>query len=59
LDAGDDKTEELLKQAQAGNAAAFEDQLLGISEAAANKRYIRALQRLRGILENLGVSDVP
>jgi RNA polymerase sigma-70 factor, ECF subfamily len=32
-------------------------QLLGISEAAANKRYIRALQRLRGVLMNLGVSD--
>jgi RNA polymerase sigma-70 factor (ECF subfamily) len=31
-------------------------QLLGISEAAANKRYIRALQRLRGLLLNLGVS---
>ena len=31
-------------------------QLLGISEAAANKRYIRALQRLRGILQNLGIS---
>jgi RNA polymerase sigma-70 factor (ECF subfamily) len=34
-------------------------QLLGITEAAANKRYIRALQRLRGILLNLGVSDAP
>jgi len=34
-------------------------QLLGISEAAANKRYIRALQRLRGILQTLGVSDAP
>jgi RNA polymerase sigma-70 factor (ECF subfamily) len=32
-------------------------QLLGISEAAANKRYIRALERLRGVLLNLGVSD--
>lgn len=31
-------------------------QLLGISPAAANKRYIRALQRLRGLLMNLGVS---
>jgi RNA polymerase sigma-70 factor (ECF subfamily) len=31
-------------------------QLLGISEAAANKRYIRALQRLRGLLQSLGVS---
>jgi RNA polymerase sigma-70 factor (ECF subfamily) len=31
-------------------------QLLGINEAAANKRYIRALQRLRGLLLNLGVS---
>jgi RNA polymerase sigma-70 factor (ECF subfamily) len=31
-------------------------QLLGISEAAANKRYIRALQRLRGLLAGLGVS---
>ena len=31
-------------------------QLLGLSEAAANKRYIRALQRLRGILQNLGIS---
>jgi RNA polymerase sigma-70 factor (ECF subfamily) len=34
-------------------------QLLGISEAAANKRYIRALQRLRGLLKNLGVSGAP
>jgi len=34
-------------------------QLLGISEAAANKRYIRALRRLCGILQNLGVSDAP
>jgi RNA polymerase sigma-70 factor (ECF subfamily) len=34
-------------------------QLLGISEAAANKRYVRALQRLRGILQNLGVSGAP
>ena len=32
-------------------------QLLGISEAAANKRYVRALERLRGVLLNLGVSD--
>jgi RNA polymerase sigma-70 factor (ECF subfamily) len=32
-------------------------QLLGISEAAANKRYIRALERLRGVLLNLGVSS--
>lgn len=31
-------------------------QLLGITEAAANKRYIRALGRLRGLLLNLGVS---
>ena len=31
-------------------------QLLGVSEAAANKRYIRALQRLRGRLAGLGVS---
>jgi RNA polymerase sigma-70 factor (ECF subfamily) len=31
-------------------------QLLGISEAAANKRYIRALERLRGLLLNLGIS---
>jgi RNA polymerase sigma-70 factor (ECF subfamily) len=31
-------------------------QLLGISEAAANKRYIRALQQLRGLLLNLGIS---
>ena len=31
--------------------------LLGIGEAAANKRYIRALQRLRGLLQNLGISD--
>lgn len=30
--------------------------LLKISEAAANKRYIRALQRLRSLLLNLGVS---
>ena len=33
-------------------------QLLGVSEAAANKRYIRALQKLRGLLLNLGVSGV-
>ena len=31
--------------------------MLGISEAAANKRYIRGLQRLRGILLSLGVSS--
>jgi RNA polymerase sigma-70 factor (ECF subfamily) len=31
-------------------------QLLGIGEAAANKRYIRALQRLRGLLAGLGLS---
>jgi RNA polymerase sigma-70 factor (ECF subfamily) len=31
-------------------------QLLGISDAAASKRYVRALERLRGLLENLGVS---
>ena len=31
-------------------------QLLRISEAAANKRYVRALQRLRGLLAGLGVS---
>jgi RNA polymerase sigma-70 factor, ECF subfamily len=31
-------------------------QLLGISEAAASKRYLRALERLRGLLLNLGVS---
>lgn len=31
-------------------------QLLGITPAAANKRYIRALQRLRGLLVSLGVS---
>jgi RNA polymerase sigma-70 factor (ECF subfamily) len=31
-------------------------QLLGITPAAANKRYIRALQRLRGLLLNLGIS---
>jgi RNA polymerase sigma-70 factor (ECF subfamily) len=30
--------------------------LLGISEAAASKRYLRALERLRGLLVNLGVS---
>jgi RNA polymerase sigma-70 factor (ECF subfamily) len=30
--------------------------LLGVSEAAANKRYVRALQRLRGLLAGLGVS---
>jgi RNA polymerase sigma-70 factor (ECF subfamily) len=32
-------------------------QLLGISDAAANKRYVRALERLRGVLLNLGVSE--
>jgi RNA polymerase sigma-70 factor (ECF subfamily) len=31
-------------------------QLLGIAEAAASKRYVRALERLRGLLENLGVA---
>jgi RNA polymerase sigma-70 factor (ECF subfamily) len=31
-------------------------QLLRIGEAAANKRYIRALDRLRGLLLNLGIS---
>jgi RNA polymerase sigma-70 factor (ECF subfamily) len=31
-------------------------QLLGITPAAANKRYIRALQRLRGLLLSLGIS---
>jgi RNA polymerase sigma-70 factor, ECF subfamily len=31
-------------------------QLLGIADAAAAKRYIRALERLRGILISLGVS---
>src|SRR5262249_60358722 len=30
--------------------------LLGIGESAANKRYIRALGRLRGLLLNLGLS---
>jgi RNA polymerase sigma-70 factor (ECF subfamily) len=33
-------------------------QLLEVSEAAANKRYVRALARLRGLLLNLGVSEV-
>jgi RNA polymerase sigma-70 factor (ECF subfamily) len=32
-------------------------QLLAITEAAAGKRYIRALERLRGLLQNLGVSN--
>jgi RNA polymerase sigma-70 factor (ECF subfamily) len=31
-------------------------QLLAITEAAANKRYLRALQRLQGLLTNLGIS---
>jgi RNA polymerase sigma-70 factor (ECF subfamily) len=31
-------------------------QLLRVSDAAANKRYVRALERLRGILLSLGVS---
>jgi RNA polymerase sigma-70 factor (ECF subfamily) len=31
-------------------------QLLGITEAAASKRYVRALQRLQGFLLNLGIS---
>jgi RNA polymerase sigma-70 factor (ECF subfamily) len=30
--------------------------LLGISEAAASKRYVRALERLRGLLADLGVT---
>jgi RNA polymerase sigma-70 factor (ECF subfamily) len=34
-------------------------QLLGIGEAAAGKRYIRALERLRGLLESLGASGPP
>ena len=32
-------------------------QLLHITEAAANKRYIRAVERLRKILQALGVSN--
>jgi RNA polymerase sigma-70 factor (ECF subfamily) len=32
--------------------------LLGVSESAAHKRYIRALGRLRGLLLNLGLSGV-
>lgn len=32
-------------------------QLLGVSEAAAAKRYIRAVERLRGVLNGLGVHD--
>lgn len=31
--------------------------LLGVTEAAAGKRYIRALERLRGLLLNLGASS--
>jgi RNA polymerase sigma-70 factor (ECF subfamily) len=31
-------------------------QLLGVTEAAAGKRYIRALERLRGLLLGLGIS---
>jgi RNA polymerase sigma-70 factor (ECF subfamily) len=31
--------------------------LLGITEAAANKRYIRAVERLRKILQDSGVSN--
>jgi RNA polymerase sigma-70 factor (ECF subfamily) len=31
-------------------------QLLGVSEAAAGKRYVRALERLRGLLLSLGLS---
>lgn len=31
-------------------------QLLGVTEAAANKRYIRAMERLRGFLHQLGIS---
>lgn len=31
-------------------------QVLGVTEAAAGKRYIRALERLRGLLTELGVS---
>jgi RNA polymerase sigma-70 factor (ECF subfamily) len=31
-------------------------QLLRITDAAASKRYVRALETLRGLLENLGVS---
>jgi len=31
-------------------------QLLHITEAAASKRYVRALERLRGLLESLGIS---
>jgi hypothetical protein len=30
--------------------------LLGIGEAAASKRYVRAIERLRGILVGLGIS---
>lgn len=32
-------------------------QLLEITEAAAGKRYIRALERLRGLLESLGITS--
>ena len=31
-------------------------QLLGVAEAAANKRYIRAMERLRGLLHQIGVT---
>jgi RNA polymerase sigma-70 factor (ECF subfamily) len=32
-------------------------QLLNITEAAANKRYIRTVERLRKILQDLGISN--
>jgi RNA polymerase sigma-70 factor (ECF subfamily) len=41
---------------QLGNRAVA--QLLGVSEAAAAKRYLRALERLRGLLLGLGVSGL-
>jgi RNA polymerase sigma-70 factor (ECF subfamily) len=42
---------------QLGNREAA--QLLGVSEAAASKRYVRALERLRGLLLGLGLSGFP
>lgn len=55
LDRLDDDERELILMRhfeQLGNKAAA--QVLGVSEAAASKRYVRALERLRGILLAMG-----
>jgi hypothetical protein len=58
------ETQRLLDCVRGGDQAVFEQlseydmaQLLHITEAAAGKRYIRAVERLRKILLDLGVSN--